>query len=78
MRAWLPLTFALNSLNRSMGMGDLYPFVLTPAIIDKLGFMHDLIHGWVGASAPDQPDVLRAPVPENSPPPGSPAMAGMS
>ena len=25
---WLPLTYALNALNRSMGRGDLYPFVL--------------------------------------------------
>ncbi len=24
---WLPLTFAMNSLNRSMGLNDLYPFV---------------------------------------------------
>jgi hypothetical protein len=26
--AWLPLTFAFNSINRSMGVGDLYPFML--------------------------------------------------
>ena len=26
--AWLPLTFAVNSINRSMGLPDLYPFVL--------------------------------------------------
>jgi hypothetical protein len=26
--AWLPLTFAANSLNRSMGQPDLYPFVV--------------------------------------------------
>ncbi|RYB05658.1 zinc-binding metallopeptidase family protein [Lichenibacterium ramalinae] len=77
-KAWLPLTFALNSLNRSMGMGDLYPFVLTPGIIDKLGFIHDLIHGWVGASAPEQPKVTHAPVPENSPPPGSPYFADVN
>jgi len=42
--AWLPLTFAVNSLNRCMGVPDLYPFVLSPAIIDKLGFIHDLVH----------------------------------
>ena len=33
--AWLPLTYAMNSINRSMGMQDLYPFVLTPAVIVK-------------------------------------------
>ncbi len=34
--AWLPLTFAMNSLNRSMGQPDLYPFRMTPATIGKL------------------------------------------
>ena len=27
--AWLPLTYAMNSINRSMGLQDLYPFVLS-------------------------------------------------
>jgi hypothetical protein len=40
--AWLPLTVALNSINRCMGQPDLYPFILTPAIIEKLGFIHRL------------------------------------
>ncbi|WP_428542621.1 zinc-binding metallopeptidase family protein [Rhodopila sp.] len=43
--AWLPLTFAMNSLNRAMGNPDLYPFVLTPAVVAKLGFVHDVVHG---------------------------------
>ena len=42
--AWLPLTFAMNSLNRAMGNPDLYPFVLSPAVIAKLGFVHDVVH----------------------------------
>lgn len=42
--AWLPLTFAVNSLNRCMGVSDLYPFILTSAVIRKLGFIHDLVH----------------------------------
>ena len=41
--AWLPLTFAVNSLNRCMGSPDLYPFVLSPPAITKLGFIHDLV-----------------------------------
>ena len=41
--AWLPLTVALNSLNRSMGQPDLYPFVLSAPAIAKLGFVHDLV-----------------------------------
>ena len=41
--AWLPLTFAVNNLNRAMGNADLYPFVLSPAVVTKLGFVHDLV-----------------------------------
>jgi hypothetical protein len=43
MKNWLPLTCALNSLNRGMGLADLYPFVTPPPVIDKLRFIHDLI-----------------------------------
>jgi hypothetical protein len=39
---WFPLTFALNSLNRGMGLPDAYPFVLSAAAIQKLRFIHDL------------------------------------
>jgi hypothetical protein len=42
--AWLPLTFAVNSINRSMGQPDLYPFVPAPQVIWKLTFIHDEIH----------------------------------
>jgi len=42
--AWLPLTFAANSINRSMGQPDLYPFVLSPVVIMKLTFIHNRIH----------------------------------
>ena len=41
--AWLPLTFAVNSLNRCMGTADLYPFVLSPPAIAKLDFVHRLM-----------------------------------
>jgi hypothetical protein len=43
--AWLPVTLAVNSLNRCMGQPDLYPFVITGTIIKKLGFIHDLVRG---------------------------------
>jgi hypothetical protein len=43
MRAWLPLTFAVNSLNRSMGQPDLYPFVLSPLAVQKLGFVREVV-----------------------------------
>jgi hypothetical protein len=42
---WLPLSFAVNSLNRSMGVPDLYPFVLSAAVITKLDFIHRLVRG---------------------------------
>jgi hypothetical protein len=41
--AWFPLTFALNSLNRGMGLPDIYPFVLSERAIQKLRFVHDVI-----------------------------------
>lgn len=40
---WLPLTYAVNSLNQSLGQPNLYPFVLTPPAIQKLGFVHALV-----------------------------------
>ncbi len=40
---WLPLTYALNALNRSMGAGDLYPFVLSAPIIEKLELVDELV-----------------------------------
>jgi hypothetical protein len=52
--AWLPLTFAVNSINRSMGLHDLYPFVLSPTAIAKLAFVHERIRSQAGrATAPD-------------------------
>ena len=40
---WLPLTYAVNSLNRSMGQPDLYPFVLAPPVLSKLEFVHKTV-----------------------------------
>ena len=40
---WLPLTYAFNAVNRSMGKDDLYPFVLAPVVIEKLSFVHDVV-----------------------------------
>jgi len=39
---WIPLTFAINSLNRSMGHEDFYPFVLSPKAMKKLAFIHEI------------------------------------
>ena len=40
---WLPLTWALNQINRSMGHQDLYPFVLPPKVLEKMEFIHELV-----------------------------------
>ena len=40
---WNALTLALNSLNRSMGMKDAYPFVLSPTVLGKLRFVHGAV-----------------------------------
>ncbi|WKK72267.1 putative zinc-binding metallopeptidase [Rathayibacter oskolensis] len=40
---WHGFSLALNSVNRSMGKDDLYPFVITPVIAEKLGWVHELV-----------------------------------
>lgn len=47
--AWLALSAALNSFNRAMGHQDLYPFVISATVRDKLGFIHDLVRGKAGS-----------------------------
>jgi len=42
---WQAVTLALNNLNRSMGVKDAYPFVLSPRVHEKLCFVHELIAG---------------------------------
>lgn len=44
MNLWFPLTFAMNSLNRSMGLPDPYPFVIRPKVIEKLSFIHQVCY----------------------------------
>ena len=40
---WLPLSWSLNMVNRSMGHDDLYPFVLPVAVLEKMKFIHTVI-----------------------------------
>ena len=40
---WVPLTGAINELNRSMGEPDLYPFVVSASASDKLRFVHQVL-----------------------------------
>ena len=50
--AWAPFVVAMNSVNRAMGRPDLYPFVLAPAVVEKLGFIHELGRGALRRRAP--------------------------
>jgi hypothetical protein len=40
---WFALSYLLNSLNRSVGMPDAYPFALSPVVQKKLQFVHDVV-----------------------------------
>ena len=49
---WLSMMF--NRVNRAMGQGDLYPFTLTPPVVEKLAFVHRLV------STASRPDTMPA------------------
>jgi hypothetical protein len=40
---WCKLTSSLNALNRSMGLDDAYPFVISMSALNKLRFVHRVI-----------------------------------
>lgn len=61
MKRWFPLTYALNSLNRSLGLADAYPFTLAPAVIDKLRFVHKVV-----AQAGTQQDTMPKQISESA------------
>ena len=42
-KRWVPLTIALNDINRSMGHADFYPFVIPEMAVTKLAFVHRVI-----------------------------------
>ena len=39
----VPLSYAVNSINRAMGIPDVYPFVISEPVIRKLTFIHKLL-----------------------------------
>ena len=55
--SWLPMSFALNNINRCMGQPDFYPFILSPTVIAKLGYIHNLIRTqeFTGSIKPAEP-----------------------
>ncbi|RYF01811.1 MAG: hypothetical protein EOO32_02500 [Comamonadaceae bacterium] len=70
LRAWVPLTLLLNSLTRSLGQLDAYPFALSAGAQAKLGFVHALVHGQLVPEPVEEPE---APVDTDAPAqPGTP------
>lgn len=47
---WSPLTLLLNSLNRSLGQEDAYPFAISAGALKKLNFVHDIVTNFRSAS----------------------------
>ena len=41
--AWVELTGVMNELSRSMGVHDMYPFVLNKSVLTKLHFIHCVV-----------------------------------
>jgi len=39
----IPLFYAVNSINRSMGIPDVYPFVISDQVVAKLTFIHRML-----------------------------------
>jgi hypothetical protein len=73
---WVPVTLLVNSLNRSLGQEDAYPFALSAAALDKLRFVHEVIHAPKRQAKPDdgQGPAMSAPEPG----PGQPSPAATS
>ena len=53
---WVPVTLLLNSLNRSLGQEDAYPFALSQGALEKLRYVHDVICETRSDSANQGPD----------------------
>jgi hypothetical protein len=63
---WVPLSSLINNLNRAVGQHDAYPFVLTPAVVEKLGFILEVVRNaghvqWT-VPGPEGPVLINAPV----------------
>ena len=60
-RQWVPVTLMLNSLNRSLGQDDAYPFALSAGALHKLRFVHDVIQDSVRKPLVDDPNDMSQP-----------------
>jgi hypothetical protein len=53
---WLPLAQFLNSMSRSLGHSDSYPFMMPQPVIDKLSFVHETIHAVTDSASTRPPE----------------------
>lgn len=49
---WLPISQFSNSMNRSLGLHDSYPFVVPAAVVQKLEFIHRVVGAAMRGEAP--------------------------
>lgn len=63
---WVPLSSLINNLNRAVGQHDAYPFVLTPAVVAKLGFIQSVVRD--AGAAPWSVPGPQGPIAINRPP----------
>jgi len=63
---WVPLALFLNSMNRTLGHSDAYPFVLPPAVVEKLRFIDQVVKRGAEPVQREAPD--SAPPPQSSQP----------
>ena len=66
MQHLVPLTLLLNSLTRSLGQPDAYPFALAGEVLAKLRFVHDVVR-----EAAQRPTPVAAPAPSVPPVPAA-------
>ncbi|MEJ7929127.1 putative zinc-binding metallopeptidase [Ramlibacter sp. AN1015] len=52
---WVPLTVLVNSLTRSLGQEDAYPFALSVSALDKLRVVHEIVHEHVRQGGEQSP-----------------------
>lgn len=49
---WLPVSQFINAMNRSLGLTDGYPFVLSSTVVGKLQFIHAVVRDAVQGRSP--------------------------
>ena len=50
---WRELAVTLNQLNRSIGLNDAYPFIITRRVEEKLRYVASVINEYINSVAAD-------------------------